>query len=55
LYAGLTNKPVWMRKYKIQKGTNAVEFQTLWRLCQKRVVRTKLDIYVFIPICVWKQ
>jgi len=22
LYAGLTNKPVWMRKYKIQKGTN---------------------------------
>ena len=22
LYAGLTNQPVWMRKYKIQKGTN---------------------------------
>jgi len=29
--------------------------RTWWRLSQKRVVRTELDIYVFLPVCENKQ
>jgi len=46
--------PVWFTSY--QRLFNYLAFQlfdyerTWWRLFQKRVMRTKFDIYIFVPL-----